>query len=117
MTMRLNEAILARVREGLEELSDPEFQERVWVRGEGAEVSSPVETISQLFDDSGLGDLLAESKSEPVISATVDGLLTRLSSLVDQVDLGGEPAQVLRAPEWVEVRRTAREVLDAMDNL
>jgi hypothetical protein len=72
------------VLETLRELSDASLQERVWLRGEGGEVSSPTEVVNQLFDDSGLSDLL---EGDLVFSEEADFALRQLSEHVDTINL------------------------------
>ncbi|MEA5470555.1 hypothetical protein [Spirulina sp. 06S082] len=60
----------------LKEFADAEFQERVWVRGEGEEVSNWTEAMCKLFDDYQFDDFLDKSwpklgLSEPISTVII----------------------------------------------
>ena len=95
----------------LKELGDEEFQWRVWIRGEGPEVSSGVECVCRLFDDTTLGDLLDSRKDDVVIASNVDNALRELSELIDKVDMTNEE-KLLANSRWAEVRKLAHSILD-----
>jgi hypothetical protein len=63
------------VLKALSEIADHRYQEKVWMASEGPEISSLVEAASQLFDDSGLGNVLGR---QTVYSTEVDELLANL---------------------------------------
>lgn len=92
----------------LVELSDVSFQERVWVRHEGGEISSPSESVNQLFDDPGLGDLL---EAGHVFSNQADRNLRRLSICVDSVDFDKPIESLLVDERWLNVRQLAWQAL------
>jgi hypothetical protein len=98
------------VREGLWELSDLAFQRRVWMgRGGVGEMSSFVEAVETLFDDSGLGDEL--ERGRPVFGGEADGELRALSSLVDRIDEWRDPMEIIDDPLMAEVRERAAAIL------
>jgi hypothetical protein len=103
----MNENAVREVLECLRQLADPEFQARVWVRGEGPEVSSYVEVACQLFDDTGLGDLLEHGTADAVIGSEAVGELLRLWQLVDSIPSGVDAASLARLPAWKEIVRVA----------
>lgn len=103
----MNANALREVLECLGELADPEFQQRVWVRGEGPEVSSFVEVACQLFDDTGLGDLLDGGSAPVVLGLEATEVLLRLRQLVDAVPQGVDDESLLRLPTWGEIVQTA----------
>jgi hypothetical protein len=105
----MNENALRQVIECLDELADLEFQQRVWVRGEGPEVSSYVEVTCQLFDDTGLGDLLDAGSAPQILGLAATEELLRLSQLVDAVPSGIDDESLLRLPTWWEIVQTARK--------
>ena len=70
------------VLDNLQYLSDADFQERVWVKGLGPEVSSFTEAVCGLYDDSGLDDRLSDPKHRPVLSEDIDSDLEKLSQIL-----------------------------------
>lgn len=96
------------VLDALRELSDPSFQVRVWLRREGEEISSPGETVNQLFDDSGLGDLLEDGL---VFSEEADSALRKLGKYVDTIDFERSVAEILADGRWQEVRQLASKAM------
>jgi hypothetical protein len=94
------------VIDSLRDLSDRSAQERSWLLHRDGAVPSPVELISSLFDDSGLGDLL---KDGAVFSADTDRLLRQLSTMADEVDLSQSPEKLLNDPRWQQLRDRAAQ--------
>lgn len=106
----------------LAELSSREEQERLWLStGEhGAEVSSPVEAVCRLFDDSGLGDALdwalrqrkggREVSNEPVYDIHIDERINALGELLRQIPTGS-PQRVIDSAEMADVRIAAAHLL------
>ena len=103
----MNENALREVIECLGELADPEFQQRVWVRGEGPEVSSYVEVVCRLFDDTALGDVLDGGSAPVVLGLEATEELLRLRQLVDAVPSDMDAESLLRLPTWGEIVQTA----------
>ena len=69
------------VRDALLELSDAEYQRRVWTgQGTATEMSSFDETIERLFDDSGLAGAL--ERGDDVYGSKTDSDLRKLEGLV-----------------------------------
>jgi hypothetical protein len=93
---------------GLDELGDAEFQQRVWVDGDPNVVSSFVECICTIFDDSGLGHALDRKKS--VLDPAIDSYLLQLSSTVSRFDDDRWPAEVAADPAMEEIRAMARKI-------
>lgn len=94
------------------ELASTAFQERVWVRGEGPEVSSYVEVVCQLFDDTGLGDILESGLGSDVFGNEAGSELMRLRTLIDGLPQGLDAPSLLRHPIWKEVVGTAGRAAD-----
>ena len=92
----------------LKELSDESFQERAWVRGEGDGISSPLETVNQLFDDSGLGDLLVAGGA---FSDGADMALRKLGNLVDAIDFERPIEDLLADSNWLKLRLLAAQAM------
>ena len=113
--MKLSDAAFATLRSCLRELADPDFQQRVWVRGEGTEESGPSEVVSQLFDDTGLGDLLERSK-RPVVSKEADPVLRELGSRIEKVDLRTDVRELLDQQQWRRIRALAAKAAILVDS-
>ena len=88
----------------LEELSDLEFQKRVWLRGEGPEESSFVELTCQLFDDTGLDDLLSNKGQCVIFSKDIDLLLCELSKIIDTIDSNDKTINILNYKKVTQKR-------------
>ncbi len=116
-----------RVLDCLAELSSREEQERLWLStgAHGAEVSSPVEAICSLFDDSGLGDALdwawrqreggREVSDEPVYDVQIDQRIRALGELLRKLPTGS-PQQVIDSPVMAEVRTAAAQILSELES-
>lgn len=100
------------VLDSLRELSDASFQTRVWLRREGEEISSPTETVNQLFDDSGLGDLL---EGELVFSEKADSLLKELSRHVDTINFEQPIEELLFGERWLRLRQLASDAMSEVN--
>ena len=96
----------------LHQLASTEFQERVWVRGEGPEISFYDELVCQLFDDTGLGALLESENASAVLGDEATGSLLRLSHLLDQIPPGIGAEALLQLPIWREIVEVAGEAAD-----
>lgn len=102
------------VRSALHELSDVEYQSRVWTgRGGANEMSSFVECVSRLFDDSGLD--LALERNQRIYGSGIDDDLRALGDLVAKVDSSRTPDQILRDPLMSQVRDLAAAILRELD--
>ena len=98
------------VREALAEMSDVDFQRRVWAgHGDMDEVSSFDECMSHLFDDSGIGDDL--DRNSPVFDAAVDADLRTLLALVQRIDPLRHPDEVIDDPLMREARQQAASIM------
>jgi hypothetical protein len=96
------------VIEGLDELSNQEFQEWVWLRHEGSEISSPGESVCELFDDTGLGDLM---EIGGVFSDKADQLLEDLQRSLKRINLYQPIEKLLSSREWIDIRELALQAL------
>ena len=101
-----------RVVDSLEELADTEFQERVWWREDGPEVSSFIECIEGLFSDSGLKRRL--DIGEPVFSPDIDLQLVHLCELGSRID-PYRPHEIVKAdPNLQQAKLLAQSILHAL---
>lgn len=96
---------------GLADLADLQRQRRAWVLQDGTLVADPAELVSQVFDDSAVGDELDAGRA--VFSPSADARLRELDALIDVVDLAllGPRAALLADPRWTNVTRAAGRAL------
>jgi hypothetical protein len=100
---------LDRIIDDLKELRDIEFQERVWLRGEGPEVSDPVDATTRLFGDTLLAARLEANRADAVISEQADSVLLKLNRLLDELAPYTHAEELLSTPSWGRVRELADE--------
>ena len=113
--MELNEYSKGQILQCLKELSDIEHQKRVWIRGEGAEVSSYSELSCQLYDDTLLGDLLEKASVVPLFSKEIDSILNRLSITLDKIDGSLDAETIIQHPRWKQVLSLSEEAHRLID--
>jgi hypothetical protein len=102
------------VRAALNELSDVEYQARVWTgRGAGDEMSSFVECVERLFDDSGLEQALDAGDS--VFGSQIDEQLRALGDLLVKIDSAQAPDELIDDPRMRLVRQRAASIAQAID--
>lgn len=102
------------VRLALEELSDESYQRRVWTgRGGDNEMSSFIECVSRLYDDSGLD--LALERDQPIFGTTIDADLQALGDLIARMDSSRSPDEIVGDPVMSRVRDRATAILQALD--
>jgi hypothetical protein len=97
--------------EALRHLSNAEFQRRAWLASEGPVVSSFCEDVEQVFDDTGLSDVLNSGRRPPELDERTLSILKDLSLAVDQVDDSVAPELLLRDQNVERVRQLAARAL------
>lgn len=97
--------------DGLEELSDAGFQERVWTGRFVTEMSSIDEYVERIFGDSGLDLALTRGM---LLDPSLDKRLRELSARVREVDEHQPPDRRLRTPELQRCRSLAETILDSL---
>ena len=105
---------VSKIIDSLKHLADEQFQRKAWLSTGAYPVSSFSEDICQLFDDTGLSDLLEKGLAERYLGLGVTAQILKLDSAIDQVDDSLSPQEILELPEMEEVRKQAAVVLDAM---
>jgi hypothetical protein len=73
---------------------------------------SPTELVCQLFDDSGLDELL---EGGIVFSTRADDTLRRMNVLASNLNLEQRPDDLLRDGRWLEFTRLAESALAAVE--
>ena len=104
------------VLSALKELSDREVQRRLWLSdgSQGAEVSSFVEAVSRLYDDSGIGDSYEFKKTGTGLGIEVDQALGQLHRALKFIDDGEGPEATIEAAAMEEVREIASRLLGTL---
>jgi hypothetical protein len=96
------------VRQSLKELSSKEMQIRLWMSDAG-EISSFVEAVEGLFDDSGLVIALERDRAKFLPDALL--LFGKLDEEIGLVDADTPPQRVIESKQMDAVRRTASQLL------
>jgi hypothetical protein len=95
--------------QSLEEASDIDAQRAAWANRTNNHFPEPAELICQIFDDTGIDDLLADGV---VFSETTDAALRRLSALAARLDLDEAPERLMSSEGWLEFAHETARVLD-----
>ena len=99
----------------LRALCDVEFQRRVWLNGEGADVSFLDEEVSRAFDDTGLGLAIEKDRDLPGVDAETLSVLKGLDRMVSAIDQGMDTEKLLEHPQMQEIRDQARTALRLLE--
>lgn len=99
------------IKEGLAQLADRDYQERIWGGNGGRVQSSFVECLETIFDDSVLS--IALERGEEVFSVDIDRMLIDLSTIVDRVPDTNYDEQRVN-PNLLRARRISRAILDVI---
>ena len=92
-------------------ISDKEYQERVWLRGEGPEVDDFGETVCYFFD---AGDPILKQYKAYHITEDQYYLLTQFRDVFEEfADENDFPEEFIDTPEWQKIMDMAQEVLVA----
>ena len=106
---------LRRILDVTRDLADVDYQERVWVRGEGPEVDSSTEAICRLIDDYDLATFLAQAAEKAWISEEQLAALRQLeAALAPYAGNGGgaDDATTIQSPGWHKIRKLAQATLE-----
>lgn len=110
----MTKVLVEEVRAALDELSDLEYQSRVWTgRGSEGEMSSFVECVERLYDDSGLELALEAGRS--TFGSPIDDELRDLGALVVKIDSDQGPDELISHPKMRLVRDRAAAILRALE--
>jgi hypothetical protein len=106
---------LRRLLGATRDLADIDYQERVWVRGEGPEVDSSTEAICRLVDDYDLATFLAQAAENAWVSKDQLRVLQRLDAAHARYAITGEDADDatrIQSPGWHKIRKLAKATLE-----
>jgi hypothetical protein len=104
--------ILSKVYKLLEQISDSDFQERTWVRGEGKEISTYIEVMCSLFDDFNLDGII---EKKPIDFNLSDQLISSLKTLRDALNNYDDESKshfdIINDPNWKEIQKMSYDIL------
>jgi len=97
------------------EISDKEYQQRIWVEGKGPEVSSFEEAICDFFDD---GQEIILEYEKYGITEKQFKLLLQLQKMLEEFldivpEIVDEKTDILPNPKWLKIQKMAQKVLKA----
>jgi hypothetical protein len=105
----MSRVIVSKIVDCLRELSDINYQKRVWLASTGPEISSYTEAVCQLFDDSGLGVEL--EKHDVIFSEDIDNKLRVLHTKLAEIDDSKAPFDIINEPKMKNIRLLSMELL------
>jgi len=104
----------SRLLESLDELSDVDRQASAWVHRDLEFFPTATELLCQLFDDTGLDQLLSAGE---VFSPPLDELLRKMSTLASQVDVELPAEQLLQDALWKELAAMAAQAYNGVNDV
>jgi hypothetical protein len=94
-------------------IADKEYQRRVWIQGQGPELSDFHETVSRCFD---IGDPILQNLQKYDFSEKQYlALLNFRNALEAFVQNHDSPAEFIDTPEWTHITEMAQEVIDVLN--
>ena len=99
------------LRWSLEELSNKDLQEQLWLGKIEGQMSTFVECICRVFDDSGLARAIEAETLEKGFTKEMKKLAEKLSSLISKIPQTGDDSNVLKNSRIDEVRNVAATFL------
>lgn len=100
----------------VQELSDKHYQEEVWLKGIGNEISSFTEAICGLFDDYDLDGFLDKYSSDEYLSESKIKMLILFRDKLNQYLLSKDQnlstENLLADPRWHEIQYLASQTMD-----
>lgn len=99
-------------------ISDAEYQERVWVKGLGPECSNFDETMCNFFDDYNAEEVVKNYKDYGISQKQYKVLLKFYNTLREYSDKTPETVndhEVLSDSDWYKIQEMAKKVLEAFD--
>jgi hypothetical protein len=109
--------ILKSVLETVKDISDKEYQKRVWIRGEGSEIDDFDEACCHFFGDA---NPMIENYRDFGIRDDQFDLLVKFRNELDAFCAGPAlehylPEEFIDTPEWAKIMEGAKEVLEAFN--
>jgi hypothetical protein len=106
------------VIESIKQIASAEFQEKGWVKGEIHEYCTFVETMCGLFDEGVFDDFIDNKAKEFGFTddqiEKFDDLRLALNEYDAEHGCYEDPNDIIRDPEWLKIRRMAKDVLTSL---
>jgi hypothetical protein len=102
------------ILECLQELSDLDFQRRVWVRGIGNEISGLEDVVGSLYGSSALD--FALEQNEETFNPEIDSKLKRLGEMFHKLDRERPTSEIIETEEWEKIREFAGCLYQAIED-
>jgi hypothetical protein len=113
LTKDIGKRMLKNLLEIILDISDKEYQKRVWIRGEGPEIDDFTETVCKFFDN---GDSLLNEYKKCGITKNQHQILKKFSNKFRVFsDEHSYELEFIDTPEWNEITENAKEVLKAFN--
>jgi hypothetical protein len=96
----------------LEELSNREEQERLWLGNSGGEMSSFTEAICGVFDDAGLTRAIESNFLQKNYSEAFCRKVNELDRTINSIPENSSPREIIDHPRMEQIRILASEILD-----
>ena len=97
------------ILECLKELSDVDYQKRVWIVGTQNEVSGFNDVVAALFDDSALDEAL--QKNEITFTIELDDLFRALGEKIGSLPDNLSTKQLINLPKWKDITELAKKII------
>lgn len=104
------------VIESLRQLSDLDYQQRLWTGAIHGKIGDFVECYNQLFGDSAL-DVALEATAGSVYRDDIDRDLVLLNSLLDDLDIERSYREILDDPAMKTIAELAESILARLEPL
>ena len=113
LTNEQKQQILDSFLDNIKGISNRDYQERVWIRGEGPECDDFDETVCDFFGD---GNPIIENYKDFEITDHQCNLLVKFYKVFEEFsDNNYWPPEFIDSPEWQRIREMAKEVLEAFN--
>jgi hypothetical protein len=97
----------------LRSLSDPEFQERIWLRNAGPECYSYAECLDEFFEICCkiLGSDELEKIGVPNVSKKLETLKQEIDTFLES-NTDEDLQRILSNPKWIEIQKLSKTIYD-----
>lgn len=111
------DTIAKNIYNDISELSDLSLQRKLWLNesNDTGLVSSYVEVMCRLFDDSGIDDFIDVTASKIGMSNELISKLNRLRVLLKGYKEKDSDEEIINDPEWEKIAEQAKIVIEEWD--
>jgi hypothetical protein len=103
----MKQILIPELKESLRDLSDFEYQRRVWLSPDGPEFSSFDELVCQVFDDTGLSHVIDKPALEELVGKDAAESLRALNRAASKLEATIPPAEFIMLPEMARLAELA----------